>query len=183
MKWEFWKWFFRGLRSRSGLSRLLLGWWTLAHGALGVSLAFLIDKPLNEIATGFLLPLASILVGLSFAWAGNAQALLQTDEIEKLVKHLPDGIETFLYGFQGAILVILITMTLWGLAAVGIFDRLEPVAEALLFALASLAVRECWHVVLATQLLLLSRFTMRKNEIATRDATTKNKTDKAGPDK
>lgn len=166
MKWQFWKWFFLGLQSRSGLARLLFNRWTLVHITLGVTLAWAIDKPLSDIATGFLLPLASILVGLSFAWAGNAQALLQTDEVEKIAPHVSDGIETYLYSFQAAILVILITMTLWGLAAVGIFTPIALPAEMFLFFLASLAVRECWHVVIATQLLILTRYTIRKSKPA-----------------
>ncbi len=162
-KWRFWTWFFCGLQSRSGLARLC-DRWILLHVFVGLTLAYLAQKPLADIATTFLLPLASILVGLSFAWAGNAQAILQTDELETLSRQLPDGIETYLYVFQTAILVILVTATLWGLAAIGIFGAFEYPAKVALFFLASLTLRECWHVVLGSQVMILARYSIRERE-------------------
>jgi hypothetical protein len=163
MKWRFWTWFFFGLQSSSGLAKLL-NRWIFLHALAGISLAYLVQKPLTDVATTFLLPLAGILVGLSFAWAGNAQAMLQTEELEKLSKQLPDGIETYLYTFQEAILIILVTMTLWGLAALGLFCAFETLAKVILFFLASLALRECWHVVLGSQVMILARYTIRQHE-------------------
>lgn len=165
MRWRFWRWFFVGLKARSGLARLA-NWWLLLHLAVGFSLAYLVtpSKTTADIAITFLLPLASILVGLSFAWAGNAQAILQTEELETLSKQLPDGIEGYLYNFQSAILIILVTMTLWGLAAIGLFAGCEYTAKIILFALASMTLRECWHVVLASQIMILARYTIRHHE-------------------
>lgn len=174
MKWRFWTWFFFGLQSTSGLARLFDRWLPL-HAFVGLSLAFLVQKPLADIATTFLLPLAGILVGLSFAWAGNAQAILQTDELEKLSKRLPDGIETYLYVFQEAILLILVTMTLWGLAALGLFCALETLAKIILFFLASLTLRECWHVVLGSQIMILTRYSIREHERVRSSGTDKTK--------
>jgi hypothetical protein len=159
----YWKWFFKGTGAGPGFRRFL-SWWLLAHVAVGVTLYFIVPLNLRAAANAVLLPLAGIFIGLSFAWAGNAQALLQTREIETLADYHPGGFEEYVYIFQTAILVILLTLAAWGLAGLGVFDqpspvswgyRLYPVVSILLFSLASLTLRECWQVVLMSQLLLL----------------------------
>ena len=117
---------------------------------------------------------------------GNAQALLQTDEIEALSEEVPGGIATYAYVFQLAILVLLVTLAGWGLAGLGFFDLRWPtpvqpktyraVYFALLF-LASLSLRECWNVVLGAQLLLLARRRIRQSPHSRRVREDKSKTD------
>ena len=167
MKWRFWKWFFIGINGKSGIAKLL-DWWLLAHVIIAVGLAFLIDVNLKEAASTFLLPLASIFIGLSFAWAGNAQAIMQETEIEKFIKVHPDGIENYVYTFQLAILSILVTLVAWGLAGLGVFEKplfkQECVyfgVKSVLYFLASITLRECWHIVLGGQLLILARNKIR----------------------
>ena len=118
-----------------------------------------------------MLPLAGIFVGLSFAWGGNAQALLGTPEIRDLTEQHEGGFEEYVYSFQSAILLILLTLVLWGLAGLNIFDNTWPTAnniysytitESILFMAASLAIRECWHVVLGAQWFLLARYKIGK---------------------
>lgn len=127
-------------------------------------MAFLVRITLSEAAKAVLLPLAGVLVGMSFAWVGNALAIAQSAEIEALAANNPSGYETYVHTFQAAILMVLGCLVAWGLAALGVFD--EPcwwecsdrpylVAESLLYAFASFAVRECWHVVMDAQLMLL----------------------------
>lgn len=164
MKWKFWEWFFLGLEERSGLEELFINWWCIVHLIVGFVLAQSIDVSLDEAAQTILLPLAGIFVGLSFAWAGNAQALLQKKEIQKISLHLPDGIEAYIYIFQLAILVILVTLIAWGLAGLKIFSLqifqapcVQLLIETCLYFLASLTLRECWHVVLGSQVLILAR--------------------------
>ena len=110
----------------------------------------------------------AIAIGLSLAWVGNIQALLQEKEIEKLAKHHPDGLQTYVYTFQLSILVILVTAVAWALAALGVYgarllrhDCVQFVIEAVLYFLASLALRECWEVVKGSQLLILTRAAIR----------------------
>lgn len=171
----FWRWFFRGSGGRPGLFRFL-DLWLVAHGAIGAALAWAVAAPLETAANAVLLPLAGIFVGLSFAWGGNAQALLQTAEIESVSEHHPGGFEEYVYTFQAAILCILAALTLWGIAGLGVFDHFGPTqlsprrygaVEVLLYAIASLAMRECWHVVLGAHALLLMR---RKAARATGDS-------------
>lgn len=133
---------------------------------MGVTFAAILPGSVAAAAQTVLFPLAGIFVGLSFAWVGNAQAVLQSTEIERLIKENPGGVEAYAYTFQSAILAILVTLVAWGLAALGVFDQpcgwecpgwMYPATVAGLFALASLTVRECWHVVMGAQLLLLSQ--------------------------
>jgi len=157
----YWKWFFHGTGARPGYRRVF-NRWLLAHGTVPVDL--------KSAANTVLLPLVGILIGLSFAWAGNAQALLGTREIEMLASYHPGGFEEYVYTYQTAILLILATVCAWGLAGLGVFDRpspvewgqrLYPAVSTVLYSLVSLALRECWHVVLAAQLLLIVRKRIR----------------------
>jgi hypothetical protein len=166
---KFWSWFFYGGGGKPGYRRLI-NVWLLGHLVVGCVLAGLIRVEMRAAANTVLLPLAGILVGLSFAWAGNAQALLQTTEMENLSKHRRGGFAEYVYTYQAAILCILFTLVLWGVAGLELFDDLWPTAnhfksylavKALLFTFSSLTLRECWHVVMSAQLMLLARDAIR----------------------
>lgn len=169
MKWQFWKWLFFGLKSRPGYKQFLNGWLFL-HIAIGIGAAIIVEVPLHKAAQTTLLPLVAIFVGLSFAWVGSAQALLQKGTIEKLAEHHPDGIQTYLYTFQLALLVILVTLVVGGLTGLEIFNyspwnqkQVQFFIESLLYFLISLTLRECWHVVMGSQMLILTRHEVRKH--------------------
>jgi hypothetical protein len=170
---NFWAWFFKGnaksVTSHKGILpgyRRILNYWMFVHSLAGVGLAFLVTVDVRTAANTVLLPLASILVGLSFAWAGNAQALLQSPEVEEMTEKHPGGFSEYVFCFQLAILVIIVTMVLWGLAGLGVFESCtgfcERLMKALLLTMSSLTLRVCWHVVLGAQWLLLARRTIRK---------------------
>lgn len=176
MKWEFWKWLLRGLKDKPGYLQLI-DRWLIVHILVGIVVALVVDISLDKAAQTILLPLAGVFVGLSFAWVGNAQAILQENEIIALAKHHPDGVQTYVYTFQLAILIILITLILWGLAGLGIFNSCvflgkspKIIAEIILYFFSSLTLRECWHVVMGSQLLILSRIKIR-NEDSRRNAS------------
>lgn len=167
---NFWTWFFRGINSKAGI-RKFLNWWLILHIVVGVIMSYFLPTTLSEIAVSLLLPVAGIFIGLSFAWGGNAQALLQTSEIEKISHYNKGGFENFVFTFQASILLILITLILWALAGIGIFDMVWPknpdsipyfLISGFLFFMSSLTLRECWHVVLGAQQLLLIRHELRK---------------------
>jgi hypothetical protein len=166
---DYWRWFFRGSGGRPGFRRVVNAWLIL-HISIGIFLAVVVRVDVPTSANAVLLPLAGILVGLSFAWAGNAQALMQTSEIEELSTFHPGGFAEYVYAYQTAILAILITLVFWGLAGLHVFDLVWPTAvqpklyfviKAFLFTLCSLTLRECWHVVMAAQLMLIVRREMR----------------------
>src|SRR5690242_14417240 len=91
---DYWRWFFLGSGSRPGFLRIL-NWWLLFHIGVGFLLSQIADENLVDNAKSVLLPLVGVLVGLSFAWAGNAQALLQTKEMEKIAKFHKGGLAEY----------------------------------------------------------------------------------------
>lgn len=174
---SFWRWFFGSRGHRAGLlsyvDRCLF-----LHAAVGVALAVFAPACLSQAATAALLPLAAVFIGLSFGWGANALVLLQTTEIEALADHHEEGLSVYAYTYLSAILVILSALVLWGIAALGFFDSVWPTAarerayfatKALLYALTSLTLRECWSVVQSGQLLLLARRVIRRVEESKKD--------------
>jgi len=177
---RYWKWFFRGIDDKPGY-RKIVNRWIFLHLGIGLGLASVAKMDIAAIGGTALLPLAGVLVGLSFAWAGNALTLMQTSEIEKLAENRKGGLPEYVYTFQTAILVIMVCLICWGLACLGVFDTMFPktldgglsrtigndmgnfVIKTALFALSSLALRECWHVVLGSQLLLIIRREIKRN--------------------
>jgi len=167
---SYWHWFFRGSGGRPGFLRLL-NWWLIGHICIGTILSFAVKAELQNAANTVLLPLAGIFIGLSFAWAGNAQALLQSSEMEEIARYHKGGFTEYVFVFQMAILMILVAMVLWGFAGLGIFDAHLPAAKfpkfytllkGALFTFSSFALRECWHVILGAQWMLLSQYEMKK---------------------
>jgi hypothetical protein len=167
---KYWRWLFRGSGGDPGIRRFV-DWWLFVHVGVGIGLALATPIEIKEAANSVLLPLAGIFIGLCFAWGGNAQALLQTEELEDLSEKHPGGFAEYLYVYQTAILVVLVTLALWGFAGLGFFDAVWPgaasnsaymVVRGILFALASLTLRECWHVVLGAQSMLLARREIRR---------------------
>ena len=161
----FWRWLASGSGGSAGIRRIVNSW-LIVHIGVGLLLGFLVPIDLQSAASAVLLPLAGVLVGLSFAWAGNAQALLQTEEIEALSDHHPGGFVEYVYLYSLAILCILVTLAVWSLAGLRIFDAVWPTeahhktylgTKLVLFTLSSVTLRECWHIVLAAQWMLLTR--------------------------
>jgi hypothetical protein len=112
------------------------------------------------------MPLAGILIGLSFAWAGNMLALLQSSEIRRLSTYHPGGFAEYVYLYQLAILLLLIALCLWGLAGLGLMEVsgntdgiwwLNQPARVILFGTCSLAIRTCWQVVGSVSLMLIAQ--------------------------
>ena len=167
----FWKWLLKGTGNGPGLSRFC-DWWILFHIIVGLLMAHILPITLKEASTSLLLPVAGILIGLSFAWGGNAQALLQSEEIENISSFKKGGFDDYVYTFQSAIFLILVTLCFWAIAGLDVFDSVWPTCSNIMwyrlligfiFFLSSMTLRECWHVVLGAQQLLLMRFHARKN--------------------
>lgn len=161
----FWDWMRYGSGGKPGY-KTILDRWIFIHLIIGVILGFAVPKSLTDAAVTILVPLAGVFVGMAFAWAGNAQALLQTDEIKVLAKNHAGGLRQYVFTYQLAVLVLLLTLSFWGLAGLGIFEKIflsnhHPdayrIVSVFLYGLSSYSLRECWHVVAGAQLLLLSR--------------------------
>ncbi|MEJ2069103.1 MAG: hypothetical protein P8X65_12790 [Syntrophobacterales bacterium] len=160
---SFWHWFFINADGTPGYRRIL-NKTILIDIIIGSIIAFLVKIELHTCAKTVLIPLAGIFIGLAFAWVQNAQALLQSESIIKLAKHREGGIREYVFTYQLAILSILVSLIIWGLAGLQIFDTLWPtkcnvisyfIVKWFIFLMSSLALRECWQVVLSVQWLLI----------------------------
>ncbi|WP_437576438.1 hypothetical protein [Sorangium sp. So ce887] len=166
----FWPWFWRA-GAASFIDR-----WLVIHVVAGAALAYATTGKLSDIAVPASVPFTAILVGLAVAWSGNASALLQTPELQR-VGAGDDGRATlfriWVFQYQAAVLVILACTTAWALAAAGIFNNqlvtwlpwwLRMAGRAALFCFSCITVRECWQVVGAVQMKLLGQFELKRQE-------------------
>ena len=169
---HFWIWFFSGSGGEPGYRRII-NKWILFHLLIGIIISLLVQISLQACANTVLLPLAGIFIGLSFAWIGNAQALLQSDEMIRLSKYHEGGFVEYVFAYQTAILTILTTLVLWGLSGLNIFDGVWPTVKCnklyfavkiILFTLSSLTLRECWLVVMGVQWMLIVKKEMKNND-------------------
>ena len=173
---KFWTWLFRGDGDTAGIWSFVNRWLTIQILA-GLLLAALVPLSLSDAADQVFLPLVGILVGLSFAWGGSANVLLQSEEVLMLSEQVEGGLQRYVFLFQLAILSLFVTLSLWGLAALELFDGIWPTpqrkasyfcAKALIYTASVITLRECWHVIMGVQALLLAKIKiqarMRKNE-------------------
>lgn len=179
---NFWKWFFQGntapnskyfeqsTTKRPGILAYW-DWWLVFHVIVGIFLMLVVPIKISEAAKSILLPLAGIFIGLTFAWGGNAVSLMQSEEIDELANYRPGGLKQYVFKFQAAILFLLVTIIAWGLAGLNVFEPLYSkfqlniaynTIEASLYFLISLALRDCWHVVMGAQSMILLRSAMKK---------------------
>lgn len=119
---NYWNWLRYGSGDRPGF-RSVVNRWLLFHVATGLILTAIVPIDLRSAANTVLLPLFGVFVGISFAWAGNAHALLQTDAIDEIAERSPGGFTQYVFLFQTAILVLLITLVAWGLAGLAVFGE------------------------------------------------------------
>ncbi len=164
---DFWSWF---------LSHGAPKWWNrwlFLHVGLGSALAYVVQEKLSEVGKAVILPLAGVLVGLAFAWAGNAMAILQAPEVHAIADNdeAHRRYRSYVFTYQMAILTILVVLVMWGILAIGVANRwpalygnecLRFSGRAVAFGASSLAMRECWHVVLGAQSMLLMRNLIRR---------------------
>jgi hypothetical protein len=168
----YWHWFLKGSGDKAGFRRIF-NVWILLHLIIGFVMTLLVEVDLQTAANAVLLPLAGIFVGLSFAWAGNAQALMQTSEIDEMADFHEGGFEEYVFVYQTAILTILVTLVFWGIAGLSVFDKQWPTQKntdfyfgikIILFTLSSITLRECWHVVMGAQWMLLVQRKIRRSK-------------------
>lgn len=165
--YSFWKWLFFGYGNKPGCIRLLT-FWILLDIAIGASGAISISKPLSEIAVGVLVPLAGVFVGLSATVSSGTQALVSSQEINKLARFKDGGIADYVYPFQLSILFIFLSMSFWGAAASGLLDHSMKVAciefnvfSAIGFSLTSSCIRLAWRCVSGGSDLVFAVFEVR----------------------
>jgi len=166
----FWAWFVNGSGGYPGYQRVV-DKWIVVHLLMGYLAASFIFVPLEEAARTVLLPLAGVFVGVSFAWGANASALLQSQEMEDMARMKgKGGFEEYVYTYQLAMLAILASLVLWGIAGLRFFDATWPASpdsmayffiKLAFYSSVSITLRESWHVALGAQMFLLARLHIR----------------------
>ncbi|RMH32079.1 MAG: hypothetical protein D6690_14605 [Nitrospirae bacterium] len=161
---SFWQWLLKGSGASPGYQRYI-NIWIVLHFCVGFVLSNLVQADLVDAANAVSLPLVGIFLG-SFAWARNAHALLLSREIEEIADFHEGGFAEYVFVYQGALFAIFLTLIIWGLASLGVFTHTWPTPtrrlsysaiEVVLYALLSLALRECWHIVQGTHWMLLAQ--------------------------
>ena len=169
---RYWDWILSGSGGKPGYTRVVNEYLFLQI-PIGYTLAQLLSPSMSSMANTVLLPLLGIIICLSFAWAGNAQTLMQTDEVQRLATHNPGGFVEYVYTFQTAIFSIIVTVVFWALAGLSLFDLTWPtpdrvgwylLVKTILFTLCAISIRESWHVVLGSQLMLISQYENKVNK-------------------
>ena len=169
-EFDFWGWFFRGRDGRRCGFLRVFDEWTPVHIILGFLISKIVPLSIYDSASGMLLPLSGALIGLTFAWAGNANALLQTEELDAVTEQSKGSFQRYVFTYQAAILVVLGAIVIWAIASLQVFEATWPgqnsnayfVIKVALFSYTSLTVRECWHVVLGTHLMLIAKNKIKK---------------------
>lgn len=169
----FWEWFFWGRNGKPGIGKLLDGW-IILDILVGAFCYAYVDKPLSCVAGSVLLPLSGIFIGISLAWNGAAQAIIDSDEIRLMGEFHERGYAEYPYTFQNAVLIIFITLAFWGVASLELFEQSFLVSfpfghyliHVVLYGLASMCLRICWRTISFSHELLLAKgqvIRMKKN--------------------
>lgn len=160
----FWKWLVHGSGSKPGYFNIA-NRWIFAHLLIAVILTLSLSSNGFVFAGISLFPAASILVGMSLAWTTRASALLQIEELRNNLFSVDRPPEDYVYGYQLAILVIVIMVAYTAVMAGGGFKFIvfgvpydQKLSTFFMFFLMSLAFRECWGVVNFTNLLTLLEY-------------------------
>lgn len=177
LSWEFGSWLFRGdaqgnsgHRSKPGLLYVFTKY-VWIH--TGVGIAFALDQTLSltTASQSVLLPVTGSLLGFAFAWGANGQSLLQTKEIQEIQRYGSQGLKIILYKYQLAFLCVLTTVVLWGLAGLGVTDRLvstlscsraamdlaKAIIRGIYFAQLSQSIEAMWGILTIPQVMALTR--------------------------
>ena len=174
---RFWPWLVHGAHGgKPGLAQMFWDWKVLVYIAVAAALAWLTaDQAPSDMARAIVLSMVGILTGLCFAWGGNAAALIHSRELEAIIDARGKGVEDYIFGYQLAILTMLVVTVGWGLAALKVFDKLECISNhmirdvlfymirGVLFFLAVVGVNQCWRVVSFATTIMHARYYARKS--------------------
>lgn len=165
-------WLVTSEKAGGGLAR----WWNsylLVHAAVGIGLGLAFQQDLSDRARSVVLPLAGVLVGLTFAWAATAISIVSSTEFRRIMVGSRQGVRGTANYYQLAILAVLSATVLWALAGLGPFrvplgaSAVAVVNKAIamsLFGVTSFAVMECWSAVNLTRLTLLLYNTVKQSD-------------------
>jgi len=169
----FWTWLLR--RDSEGDRGIgnIVNRWLIFHLVIACSAAFLVTTDPMELAKGFVIPTAGILIGLAFGWAGRSAGLLHDKDFSKFLLSHGAPAEGYIYSFQLAILVMFAFIALALTISVGGTDLTFGTPQAddaanrfLLGLVGSCAVREGWGTIYFVNKLTIQFFHFRALQIS-----------------
>lgn len=131
---DFWLWFRSGVESSPGYSAML----TVPayfYVMMSTVLPVWYKGPLKDISTLAMLPLISLLVGLSIGWVTNALNMSTSPEILMLSRKRVGGYIEYINRFHLALITILTSLIFWFIGATGFLDVLNDLGQAMHFSL------------------------------------------------
>jgi hypothetical protein len=165
----FWKWMLLGSRGGPPGIGNLINLFLPFHLIIAWFATTYVRMDPFQFASKALFPAASILIGMSMAWTTRAATVLQSAELRNALFTEDRAAEDYIYGFQLAILVIIIMVVYVSAMAggginIGVFSSNTDrcVAAFTLYFLLSLSIRECWGVVNFTNMLSMLEYRRSK---------------------
>ena len=172
----FWKWLIRGGDKSPAGWRNIVDQYLIVHVLMALIATALVRADPFDFAKTALFPAASILVGMSLAWTTRAATVLQTAELRERLISDQRPAEDYIYGYQLAILVIIVMVGYVAVMAGGGLNVVvfgapkdQQISAFVLYLLLSLSLRECWGAVNFTNMLSLLDF--RRTSSGTHPAT------------
>lgn len=174
---NFWSWFIHGFKSEEG-KRIcnrgfsqLFDWWFLAFPVISMLLSCYTNHSICDISRVIIIPLMSVMIGLSVAWIGSTFSIAMTDEVFALFKNNIYELVDYLYMFQAILLVLLVTVVMWVLASItntallpDFFSGIQVlfIVRFILFFMLCMSVRECWQLVVGSYMLIISHLNVKE---------------------
>jgi hypothetical protein len=159
---SYWKWLLYGGK-KAGFF-LIIDKWLFVHAIIALLMIYLLpNTTLKDAGEKVIVPLSGVFVGMTFAWIGNAQAVVNSNGLDALILRSQSSLRDYVYIFLNSALIVLATLIMWGLAALGLHDQKLIIDfkfgiivwEFFYYLLTSIAVRECWSVIIGMQSLIL----------------------------
>lgn len=163
---DFWEWLSGSPRVENPGYKRVINQWLFFHLFVAFTLTLLTSGPISDIAKILIIPLSGSLIGITFAWSGNISSLLMSKELSDLTTEDEEKFYDFVYTFQLAALVIIVSTCLWAINALGFVDKANPTIKIItlliLYTATSCAIREGWNVIIGVSSLTIVRFKVRR---------------------
>ena len=106
---EFKEWFFKGIDDKPGYKRMLT-WKLIKYIFIGIALSLIVNQSIIKISSISIIPLLSVLLGVTFAWIGNSHMLMVDKNVLQVISKRKGGLIEYLYTYQLAVLILLIIL-------------------------------------------------------------------------
>lgn len=148
---SYWAWLFRDSGKGRPITKSYCNKWLIVHIIIAILLTKFLEVD-HVSAISLSVPFMGVLIAITVAWCGNIISLLNTKEITNFSKYYHGGIRGYAFTIQSAILILFLTIISWALYGFKLFSY-----AFIPFLFSSIAIRDCWHVILFTQLLTIIR--------------------------